>query len=158
METDWGRFRLLCAEARRPVLKRFEKELLEGAEVSTVLSAPSVTGALTAALMTILRQMADLLEQSGAAASGGDIGGRGRNRVRQSVRRAYFTRLSRIGELEPAREYIRTHYRQLPRRAEEMERWLSAFRKNPDAAEDLVRKIDAETDAFIREEIPDIVL
>ena len=81
----------------------------------------------------------------------------GRDHIRQEMKRRFFFRLSGIEELAIAQEYMRTHFQyQLPRR-EEMTEWLLSFQGRGAAVQELVRKIDEQTDSFIREDVPEIV-
>ena len=184
MEIDWDHYRTCCAEQRAAVLGRFGSTLQKGAGMATVQSAPVYTGQLTASLVTILRQMTDALKMCGLSDGGSsdrihgspadrrvrgmvpggmadaEVSGRvsgSRDRLRQAVNRRYFSRLSGIEELEIAQEYVRTHFQyQMPRR-EELTAWLLSYQGRAGAVQDLVRRIDEETDSFIREEVPGIV-
>ena len=184
MEIDWDHYRTCCAEQRAAVLGRFGSTLQKGAGMATVQSAPVYTGQLTASLVTILRQMTDALKMCGLSDGGSsdrihgspadrrvrgmvpggmadaEVSGRvsgSRDRLRQAVNRRYFSRLSGIEELEIAQEYVRTHFQyQMPRR-EEMTAWLLSYQGRAGAVQELVRKIDKETESFIREDLPRIV-
>ena len=163
MEIDWEQYRTNCQEQRAGVLERFGDMLLRGAGIATVQSAPVYTGQLTAVLVTVLRQMTDTLKMNGlstdesAAAEGSKMVSAGRDHIRQEMKRRFFSRLSGIEELAIAQEYMRTHFQyQLPRR-EEMTEWLLSFQGRSIAVQELVRKIDKETDSFIREDVPKIV-
>ena len=163
MEIDWDCYRTGCAEQRSSVLERFGSMLLKGAEIATVQSAPVYTGQLTAALVTILRQMTDTLKtyslsiDDSAEADIFKMKTALRGRFGQDINRHYFSRLSGIEELAIAQEYMRTHFQyQMPRR-EEMTEWLLSFHGRSSAVQELVRKIDEETDSFIREDVPKIV-
>ena len=91
------------------------------------------------------------------AAESSKMASAGRNRFRQEMNRRFFSRLSGIEELAIAQEYMRTHFQyQMPRR-EEMTEWLLSFQGRSIAVQELVRKIDKETDSFIREDVPMIV-
>ena len=68
MEIDWEHYRIYCAEQRAGVLERFGSTLAKGAGTATVQSAPVYTGQLTAALVTVLRQMTDTLKMYGVSA------------------------------------------------------------------------------------------
>ena len=163
MEIDWEQYRTGCQEQRADVLERFGDMLLRGAGVATVQSAPVYTGQLTAVLVTVLRQMTDTLKMNGlstdesAAAEGSKIVSAGRDHCRQEMKRRFFSRLSEIEELAIAQEYMKTHFQyQMPRR-EEMTAWLLSFQGRSSAVQELVRKIDEQTDSFIREDVPKIV-
>ena len=184
MEMDWDHYRTCCAEQRVAVLERFGRTLQKGADIATVQSALVYTGQLTASLVTILRQMTDTLKLCELSAGGlsdglhgspadrrirgmapagmadAEVPGRvsgGRNHFRQAMNRCYFSRISGIEELEIAQEYVRTHFQyQMPRR-EEMTAWLLSYQGRAEAVQELVRKIDRETDSFIREDMPRIV-
>ena len=162
MEIEWDCYRTDCAEQRSCVLERFGNLLLKGTGVATVQSAPVYTGQLSAVLVTVLRQMTDSLEtyslptDESADAEVFKIKSPGRDRFRRAMRRQFFSRLSGIDELAIAQEYMRTHFQyQMPRR-EEMTVWLLSFQGRSSAVKELVRKIDEETDLFIREDVPKI--
>ena len=171
MRIDWEKYRAECAKKRKRVLIRFRDMLLKGAAVSTVQSAPVCTGALTAALVTVLKQMTDLLCQYAGSAENScneetpvRMPGTGcgtvpadRERIRCAVRKSYFVRLSGIRNLKIAEEYVNTHFRYRETSEEDMTAWLLSFQGQPDAASELAHRIDEETDAFIREEIPKIL-
>lgn len=148
MEIDWDQYRTRCADQRAGVLERFESTLLNGAALATVQSAPVYTGQLTAALVTVLRQMTDAMSQMMCDQT---------DRLRQAMRERYFTRLGGIEELEIAREYVRTHFQYLEPSREDTTGWLLSFQGRRSAAGKLVREIDKETDLFIRQEVPGIV-
>ena len=152
MKMDWEQYRARYARERRPVLERFRTRLLEGAVMATPHSASGYAGALTAALITIFRQMTDLLQDSRLPETPDS-----RNRVRHILKERYFIRLSGIDRFVIAEEYVRTHFRYQAPCPEETEEWLRSFRGHNTEAEHLVRRIDEETDAFIMEEMPGIL-
>ena len=104
MEMDWDRYRICCARLREPVLTRFETTLLEGAGMSTVQSAPAYAGALTASLITMFRQMSDLLRQEAACWEEKGPEGTGWRRIRRKMRESYFLRLAGVDRLKIAQE------------------------------------------------------
>ena len=158
MRINLERYRKQCAAKRRAVLVRFGAVLAEGAEIATPQSCVAYAGALTAALVTILRQMADML---GETVSGleEEAGGKRPDpgEVRRVMRRKYFQRLAGISTLKIAEEYVRVHYRYQTPQTAEMTEWLRSFRGRYEAVEELVRRIDEETDAFIREDVPGVL-
>ena len=156
MQMDWDRYRICCARLREPVLIRFETTLLEGAGMSTVQSAPAYAGALTASLITVLRQMRDLLRQEAACGAGDAPERTDWNRLGRKMRESFFLRLAGVDRLKIAQEYVREHYRYQDRSADGMAQWLLSFQGQHEDARELVRRIDVETDAFIREELPSI--
>ena len=104
MQMDWNRYRICCAQLREPVLTRFETTLLEGAGMSTVQSAPAYAGALTAALITVLRQMRDLLRQETACGEGKEQERTDWNRLGRKTRERYVLRLPGVDGLRGAQE------------------------------------------------------
>ena len=156
MQMDWNRYRICCAQLREPVLTRFETTLLEGAGMSTVQSAPAYAGALTAALITVLRQMRDLLRQEAACGEGKDPACTDWNRLGRKMRELYFLRLAGVDRLKVAQEYVREHYQYQDRSADGMAPWMLSFQGQHREAGELVRRIDEVTDAFIREDLPGI--
>ncbi len=155
MRIDLERYRKKSAAERHAVLIRFGAVLTEGAEIATPQSCTAYAGALTAALVTILRQMTDTLSE---IVSGGEKEAGSKRpdpgEIRRAMRRKYFRRLAGISDLKIAEEYVRVHYRYQPPQTTEMTEWLRSFQGRHEAVRDLVCRIDKETDAFIREDIP----
>ena len=72
------------------------------------------------------------------------------------MRERYFLRLAGVDRLKVAQEYVREHYQYQDRSADGMAPWMLSFQGQHKEAGELVRRIDEETDAFIREDLPGI--
>lgn len=142
MEIDWDCYRTGCAELRSSVLDRFGSMLLKGAGIATVQSAPVYTGQLTAALVTILRQMTDTLKtyslsvDDSAEADIFKMKTALRGRFGQDMNRHYFSRLSGIEELAIAQEYMSVS--DAPQRGNDC--MAAVFQGRSSVVQELVRK------------------
>ncbi|MBQ4177891.1 MAG: hypothetical protein II640_10530 [Lachnospiraceae bacterium] len=158
MVVDWNRYWEMCSDMAGPAFDRFRKKLLEGEQIATPQSAPAYLGALAAVLVTVCGQMMRNLELCAGENPEEEMADlRDRSILRRIVRERYFRRLSGIREMEIAREYFRTHVQFLEPDRQAMTKWLLSFRGRRGDVNALAEAAEAETEAFVREEIPRIL-
>jgi hypothetical protein len=155
---DWKRYVRLCEEASAPAIDRFAQTLRKAAGVATNQSMPVYEGALKGSLVTVLRQMTDILKHMARLQLQEKEYGRIRWKdVEDRMREVFFQRLCAIENMYVATEYVNTRLRNLPSDQEMMYQWVYGLQNKEDEIDRIAGRISAEAAAFASEDVPRII-
>lgn len=157
-EIDWKRYAQLCDDASVSAIDRFDQSLRKAAGVATNQSIPVYTGAMKASLVTVLRQMGDILKQlAGRQLSEAEYELIHWKDVEDRMRETFFQRLCAIENMQIAAEYVNTRLMNKPSDQEAVYRWVYRLQSNDDEIRRIVRRTTEAASAFVREDVPRIM-
>ena len=152
---DWKRYTQLCEESYTQAIERFALSLRRAAGVATCLSMPVYTGTMTANLVTVLRQMTDILKQLAqkqlTEKEQHSICWRD---VEERMREVWFGRLSGIDNLPLAADYVNTRIHNRRSDSDALYMWISTLQSDYSEIERIVGRIREETALFTSEDVP----
>ncbi len=145
MNINWNYYTDRCSESAALAIDRFKNSLLAACRVATAQSMPVYTGEMKASLITVHREMVELLKRSVQEAGTG-LGEIRWSAVSDRIREAFFLRLGEIEDMEIAREYVRVRIRKLPPQKDRIFQWVTDLSKDEERVNRLcvqVRKVVA---------------
>ncbi len=156
MDINWNYYTNRCREMAAPAIDRFENSLLTACRVATAQSMPVYSGAMKASLITVHRDMVELLKRSV------QVAGTGAEEIRWNVvsdrmREAFFLRLGEIKNMEIAREYVRVRIRKLPPQKDLLFQWVTDLSKDEQSVKQLCTQVRKAAAAFASFEVPKIM-
>ena len=155
---DWKRYAQLCDDLNASAVERFTEALRKSAGVATRQSIPAYTGAMKASLVTMLRQMTDILKQMSESELREEDREKIRwNRVKGQMREVWFGRLCGIENFPLVTDYMNTRIQNRPSDMESLYRWANSLRGNEKEIARIARRIREETALFEREDVPGIM-
>lgn len=155
---DWEKYTALCEKACQPAIGRFSKMLLTASGVSTPQSIPVYAGAMKANLVTVLREMTDILKRMSKDSLPGEAYENIRwKAVTDRMREAWFGRLCKIDRLTIAADYVNTRLQNRKPDYEGLYQWVSSLQNQQDEVRKITERIQEETLVFARSEVPEIL-
>lgn len=155
---DWNRYAQMCEESAGPAIDRFEESLRKSAGMATNQSIPVYMGLMKGSLVTVLRQMTDILEQlAQKQLSKTERKKMHWKELEARMREAYFERLAAIDNMMIAEEYLNTRVRNKPSDYAGVYRWVSSLRNNDKEIRRIASRVREETSAFAKENAPDVL-
>lgn len=157
-EIDWKRYAQLCDDASVSAIDRFDQSLRKASGVATCQSIPVFTGAMKGSLVTILRQMSDILKQlARIRLSEKEYETIRWKDVEDRMRETYFRRLCGIDNMQIAVEYVNTRLKNRPSDQEAVYRWVYSLQNKDQEISRIVQRTAEEVSAFAREDVPRIM-
>ena len=157
-EIDWKKYAQLCDDASVTAIDRFDQSLRKAAGVATNQSIPVYTGAMKASLVTVLRQMTEILKQlAEKQLSESEYETIHWKDVEDRMRESYFQRLCAIDNMQIAVEYTNTRLMNRPSDQEAVYRWVYSLHNKDREICRIVRRTTEESSAFVREDVPRIL-
>ena len=149
----------LCEEKISSAIDRFAQTLRKAAGVATNQSMPVYEGALKGSLVTVLRQMTDILKHMARLQLQEKEYGRIRWKDvgRPDTGGCSILGLCAIENMYVATEYVNTRLRNLPSDQEMMYQWVYGLQNKEDEIDRIAGRISAEAAAFASEDVPRII-
>ncbi len=155
---DWNRYHELCIEVTRPAVERFAEALRSAVGVATEQSIPVFSGEMRGSLLTVLRQMTDILKQlSQAQLTQSQINNINWKDTQSRLREMYFLRLAQIENMQIASEYVRERLQnELPQKGQ-IYHWVYSLQGNEDEVERIIRQTGEAVGEFSLKDVPKIM-
>lgn len=155
---DWNRYAQICENSSADAIERFAASLRRAVSVATNQSIPIYEGEMRGSLVTVLRRMTDILKRFAAEQMPEQEQKKLRWKdVEDRMREAYFARLSRIGNMQVAVEYVNTRLQGKPSDRAAVYQWVNDLQSDPGEIDRIIRRTSEETGAFAREDVPGIM-
>ncbi len=157
-EIDWKQYEGLCSEMAAPAVERFTDTLRKATVVATEQSIPVYSGAMRGSLVTVLRQMIDILKKlSEARLESSQLEKIRWKHVEDGMRETYFLRLADIKDMYVAREYAACRIQGKTAEKGQMYQWVYSLHGKEKEIERIGRQILEQTRAFAGEDVPKIL-
>lgn len=152
---DWKRYTQLCEESNTQTIERFAISLRRAAGVATYLSMPVYTGTMTANLVTMLRQMTDILKYlAGKQLTEEEQRSIRWRDVEERMREVWFGRLCGIDRFPLAADYVNTRIHNRHSDNDALYMWINTMQNDYSQIEHIVGRIREETALFTSEDVP----
>ena len=155
---DWKQYAHLCEDASASAIDRFAQTLRRASGVATNQSIPVYTGTMKGCLVTVLRQMTDILKHLAKIQLPEEAYDRiPWKSVEDRMRDQFFQRLCAIDNMQIAVEYTNTRLMNRPSDQEAVYRWVYSLHNKDREICRIVRRTTEESSAFVREDVPRIL-
>ena len=155
---DWKQYAHLCEDASASAIDRFAQTLRRASGVATNQSIPVYTGTMKGCLVTVLRQMTDILKHLAKIQLPEEAYDRiPWKSVEDRMRDQFFQRLCAIGNMQIAIEYVNTRLKNLPQDQGGVYQWVYSLQNDGEEIDRIIQALTREAAAFAREDVPRIM-
>ncbi len=157
-EIDWKQYEGLSVEMAAPAVDRFEETLRKAVVVATEQSIPVFTGTLRGSLVTVMRQMLEILKRfSELQLDSRQVDKIHWKTVEDEMREAFFSRLADIKDLYIAQDYLNYRVKGMPADMDRLYEWVYSLHGKEREIRRFSRQIMEKTKLFAREDVPRIM-